>query len=678
MPARYFTCPDGGRIEIVECLKEGGCRMPNRCATRSYLKMVSSERVWTGVPSTTMLIGGTMLAFLRLTKEYAISPDDRAFMIHGTKGHARLEGFEDEFSLAEGKLEDPERGVTGIFDVVETEDGKSILVDYKTSGSFKVAKALGFWVDTEETGEVYKSGKRKGEARTRKILKRDDAHVDRWEWTLQLNNYRMMLEAKGHRVDEIRIMCVVRDGNTYIARSRGVFRNVYYFKIPFLNDKIVVEYFRAKRRDLLLALKQGYWKYPCSEQESWGGIRCKSYCEVAEHCLLGKFLKQERKELDVPIKGLSEARRFPRDGKIALGIKVISEKSKKEYPKEVDYFVLKPGTPSELQNQKMLDQFHALYGEQPKSIAIMFPVGDPEVVFPQSLKRYGRNLLQCKGDGVTAQCISEKHAEGLEILGEEDGRILVKCLKEECPYYQSKKCKEIGILQVLLPELPGIGVWQITTSSIHSIININSGLDYLIATCGRFHMLPLILERRPRESQREENGKIKKSTHYMLHLNTDMKLVDMQRWAGIEPTKVLLGLPEVSEDVEDILLEQTSEEAIYDALPDKSIPEVETGKAEKESAENGKPETGSTFEVWTGGLAQKMGVDQSLLEEFILETSKTKAQAMLRAKKAAGDKEQKAKLKDAFQEWAMEKAGAEAGEPTDADLPGINDKKEGR
>jgi hypothetical protein len=44
MPLRWFICPDNERIEVAACLKEGGCRMGNRCASRSYLMLASSER----------------------------------------------------------------------------------------------------------------------------------------------------------------------------------------------------------------------------------------------------------------------------------------------------------------------------------------------------------------------------------------------------------------------------------------------------------------------------------------------------------------------------------------------------------------------------------------------------------------------------------------------------------
>jgi len=138
MPLKWFVCPDGNQIEVGDCLSEGGCRMGHRCATRSYLQLVARERPlrWICdsckqerkeppriyVPgsepvccgrkmrmrfSTTQLINGTMCAFLRLTTYYAVSPDDRAFMIHGTKGHNVLEGATDEYSLLEERFDAP-------------------------------------------------------------------------------------------------------------------------------------------------------------------------------------------------------------------------------------------------------------------------------------------------------------------------------------------------------------------------------------------------------------------------------------------------------------------------------------------------------------------------------------------------------------------------------------------
>lgn len=576
MPLVEFICPDKQKIKIGDCLKEGGCRMGSRCATRSYLKLASSDRPWTGKPSTTQLITGTMCAFLKLTKDYAISPDQRAFMIHGTQAHARLEASDDEYSLLEEKFNDESTDISGIADVLECENGKNILIDYKTSGSFKVAKALGFHVEQEPTGELFKTGKRKGEPKMRGVLKRTLEKEDRWEWELQLNKYRIEFEKRGFKVDELRIQCVVRDGNTYIARSRGVFRNVYYFKIKFLKDKYVLDYFKQKKESLEQALSQGYWNDICTAQENWDGVKCAAYCEVAEFCKFGKYLKQEREDENMAIKGLSEVRRMPRLGKIRLGVKKQTTGGK-EYPAEVDYFILDPQTPSEEENQRLIQEFQKLYGEQPKQIKVMFPVADPGIFFPQFYKRYGSSTaLKCKGDGEVAYCATEEFAEGLKILGKDElGRIKVECKGKECIYYQNGECGEMATLQLLLPELPGAGVWQINTGSFNSIVNINSCLDYIKVVCGRAHMIPLTLERR--EQEITHNGSKRK--HYILHINMDFRLNDLQKLALIAPEKILLELPEPEPDKEDILFRENK------------VIDVETSKSE-----GGEEKTGKTID----------------------------------------------------------------------------------
>lgn len=525
--------------------------MGERCATRSYLHLVSRERKWTGKPSTTQLIRGTLEAFLLLTKDYSVSPDSRAFMLHGTKGHAILEGSEDDLSFLEQAFSGETVNETGMADVIEIEDGLSVLADYKTSGSYKVAKALGFKVVEKESPEIYKSGKRAGQHKTIKELIRSPEYEDRWEWELQLNKYRIEWEKipGNKKIDKLKIQCVARDGSTFIARSRGIFRNVYYFMIRIMPDNEVLEYFRIKREALLRAMKTNTTPKICDKKENWDGLKCARFCAVAEFCSYGKYLKSQKQSEEEMIKGLSEIRRLPRLGKIRLGIKKKTADGK-EYPAEIKHFRLDPKTPSELENKNLIDEFERLYGKEPKQIKIMFPIPDPALFFPQYYKRYGNGVLRCKGDGETAGCISKEFAEGLKILGDgELGGIKVKCLGQECPYYKEKKCSESAALSVLLPELKGAGVWEIVTGSFHSIVNINSSLEYIRAVCGRVHMIPLTLERREQETVYEG----KKAKHYVLAVNMDVSLADLQRWATIDPTKSMIELPRVEEDKEDIL-----------------------------------------------------------------------------------------------------------------------------
>lgn len=607
MSLRNFICPDGGTIDHRACLKEGGCRMGERCATRPYLMMAASEREQRFrcgsctheikrpatnkefkifcpvcqerafyVPSTTQLIQGTKQAFLKLTTDFDISPDSRAFMVTGTKGHAILESFDDDYSLIEEKFMDEKE--TGISDLFTTEEGKSTLSDYKVTGSYKVMKALGWCIEEEPTGEIFKNGKRAGQPRTRKIVKRSPEKIDRWEWDMQLNRYRINFEKRGFRVDQMKVQTIVRDGNTFTARSRGVFRNIYYFNITRLPDQFVTEFFDRKREALLKALEQGYWNDVCDAKESWDGLKCAFYCECADSCPMGKYLKREKtKETEtMPIQGLSESRRLPRMGKIRLGI-MIEKPGGKSYPKEVKHFILDPAVENEIEHKRLVDAFHAKYGQEPTSIDILFPVADIEQIFPQYYKSYGSStLLNCKGDGETAETNNPEYIKRLEKIGQGDFGTKVKCRGKECPYFKDGSCSPAATLSVLLPELPGSGVWQVTTGSIHSIINLNSCLDYIRILAGRFHMIPLKLERREQEIAHDG----KKTKHYVLHVNLELSIGDLQRRALIDPVRAAMELPAPEEEVIDLHLEHNSninptvEAPPIDVTPAAAEPEV--------------------------------------------------------------------------------------------------------
>jgi len=229
----------------------------------------------------------------------------------------------------------------------------------------------------------------------------------------------------------------------------------------------------------------------------------------------------------MPIKNLSDARRMPRLGKIHLGVKKDKKKDGTPcapYPTEVDYFVC----PSEVQ---------AVFGEKPTWLKIMIPVEETERFFPQYYKRYTTNLLQCKGDGEKAFCWAE--AGGLKEI---------PC---PCDFLKSGECKQIGIFCFLMPDVQGFGVYQITTSSKNSIIDLNSGLDMIRSLCGgRVRMIPLVLKREKMEMQRIEDGKPKKSTHYTMKIDLDEKMTlhQLQQSAQVKPEVVLLPPPDETKD----------------------------------------------------------------------------------------------------------------------------------
>ena len=196
------------------------------------------------------------------------------------------------------------------------------------------------------------------------------------------------------------------------------------------------------------------------------------------------------------IKDISDRRRLPRLGKIRLGIKMVSQKTGKEFPRETEYFVCPP----EVQKH---------FGEKPKELPIMFPIEDREIVFPQAYKFYGKSKgLKCIGNGEEALRTNEK-GEFEEIA----------C---PCDFLEKKKCQRRGHLMVVIPKVSLGGVYQIDVGSYHSIVDINSGIEYVKEQVKRFSWVPLILKRLPKETFEGDARNIHHTLH--VHLPEDMSI----------------------------------------------------------------------------------------------------------------------------------------------------------
>jgi len=224
--------------------------------------------------------------------------------------------------------------------------------------------------------------------------------------------------------------------------------------------------------------------------------------------------------------GLSEKLRLPRKGKIRLGEKKLSKQGK-EYPSALDYFVV----PEEVAE---------VYPDKPRKLDIMFPMENRDDFFPQWYKRYGSSKgLICKGDGKTATEILASHKGKLiednkEIeLGKPEMKE-IDCEGKECPYYQSKECKQVGNLQIILPKVKGLGVYQIDTSSYNSIININSGIELIrgmLARVGinRISWIPLVLEVKMQEAHPVVKNKRIKTIIPVMSVDLEMSVELMMK-----------------------------------------------------------------------------------------------------------------------------------------------------
>lgn len=294
MPAKHFLCPDGEEIEIKKCLTEG-CRIgqslpAGRCLSVRTLRLIADQRPWTGIPSTTQLLKGTREAYLEITTDYAINPQDAIFRIIGTKAHGALDKYTGYGELAEERLQD--EFSTGQFDLYDN----GVLSDTKTSGSYKVMKALGYYQVNVPTGEVYKTGEKKGQPKTRKEWA-EGGLKDRLDWAVQLNDYRMKLEALGFPVSQMAIEALCRDGGTYIAHNRGITFNGTLIPINRISDHWVRKYMAAKANALQRALEAGEAPPMCRPRETWGGRKCEKYCSVKGACGVASTAEEINRKL---------------------------------------------------------------------------------------------------------------------------------------------------------------------------------------------------------------------------------------------------------------------------------------------------------------------------------------------------------------------------------------------
>ncbi len=292
-----FICPDGAEIEIRECIAK--CRLGARCLTKQTLFKLSEVRPWKGIPSVTQLLKGTYQAFLEITEDYAEDPNSMAFKLLGITVHAGLD------TSVSGTLSEDDMGrliskdgISGLPDLYEEEDGKRILTDYKTSGSYKITKALGIAYTLQDSQtEVYKQKtvvtdpitkekitRLKGEPKLLKVWKEDLSKQDCKDWVLQLNYYRLMMEEAGFPIDMLRVQSIIRDGGLQVATTRGLDKLMYLIPIPILSNDEINDYFIPKKNDLLAALVANNWSTQCTDEETWEGRKCGNYCPVSKQC----------------------------------------------------------------------------------------------------------------------------------------------------------------------------------------------------------------------------------------------------------------------------------------------------------------------------------------------------------------------------------------------------------
>ena len=220
----------------------------------------------------------------------------------------------------------------------------------------------------------------------------------------------------------------------------------------------------------------------------------------------------------------------------------------------------------------MAAAFLEVYGPEPKEIDIMFPSDNPEDFFPQDRRRYGSGTgLICKGDGLSAWEVNRETGEMVQI----------ECKGKECPYSIPDAkgqigCKPVGTLYFLIPNVPGLGCWQMDTGSFNSIVQINSALAFISQlTGGKLALIPLKLVRRPREVVVEG----KKKTVYVVDVAMrHLSLNDVLKARRDDAARIFLPSPATTDEALDYEPSVPDEDEILEPpLPPITVPSAFKG-----------------------------------------------------------------------------------------------------
>ena len=242
-------------------------------------------------PTVTELIAGVRETYLKKTSAYAVEPSSVLYALQGQAIHSINESHTQGEILSEERLKD--EITSGQFDlygkILDSDEG--VLGDLKVTSSFKLMKALGIYKVKVDTGEVYKSGAKKGQPKFKTELRRDGVK-DLLEWAIQLNYYRMLLEEQGFKVNRMFIQAICRDSNLRIAAERGIDKTVYIIPINKISDCHLKKYFNRKAKMLRDALETKTLPPVCSIRERWSNRKCSDYCPARENCPYAQRISQ--------------------------------------------------------------------------------------------------------------------------------------------------------------------------------------------------------------------------------------------------------------------------------------------------------------------------------------------------------------------------------------------------
>jgi Recombination directionality factor-like len=173
-------------------------------------------------------------------------------------------------------------------------------------------------------------------------------------------------------------------------------------------------------------------------------------------------------------------------------------------------------------------KFSERYGDEPNELKIWLPYPTTDQNFPCFMEEW-------KAGGLLRRCDRQTI-----VLHQENGKMST----QEKPCIQECGCKPVGRLSLILPEFlrDGIvGFVTLETHSVHDVMTLTENLLAAESMRNNLSGIPFILRRAPREISTPQDGKRVRRTKSLLTLEPDatwvrQQIASLEIEAGLQPT----------------------------------------------------------------------------------------------------------------------------------------------
>lgn len=214
----------------------------------------------------------------------------------------------------------------------------------------------------------------------------------------------------------------------------------------------------------------------------------------------------------MPIKGLTDgAASFPQVGTLRKG----AERGDRGPGRDLEYFRF------DTDDAEAEKAFTAAYGPEPRAINVYLPHPTTDENLSAWQEHWIAGGLMRRCDGET--CVRQRKRDGSY------SNDPTACACAGLPADSRDRCKPVGRLQVIIPELKRLAYVLALTGSQHDIRNLHSQLLALEMSAGSLRGVPLVLRRRPVEISMPDNkgGRVRREK-WLLSIEA------APRWVGLQ------------------------------------------------------------------------------------------------------------------------------------------------